>query len=126
MIFIHCTWRGRAQAAHRPRNDKLEIASFVILGDAELATAARRSLRSACPRRTSDHGGGQGHSAGAGACADAEHEKLYRGPQEREALYVRSVVTEVYSITTQQRQILCLDRAEMEFIRGKRVMTWTT
>jgi adenine phosphoribosyltransferase len=36
------------------------------------------------------------------------------------------VVTEVYSITTQQRQILCLDRAEMEFIRGKRVMTWTT
>ena len=31
-------------------------------------------------------------------------------------------VTEVYSITTQKKQILCLDREESELIRGKRIL----
>jgi adenine phosphoribosyltransferase len=35
---------------------------------------------------------------------------------------VNPFVTEVYSITTQKRQILCLDEAEANLIEGKKVL----
>ena len=35
---------------------------------------------------------------------------------------VNPFVTEVYSITTQKKQILCLDEAEAQMISGKRVL----
>jgi adenine phosphoribosyltransferase len=35
---------------------------------------------------------------------------------------VEPLITEVFSITTQKQQILCLDSSESEYINGKRVV----
>lgn len=102
--------------------DDLAIASFVILGDTQLVEGAAKLLKEKLP------------AVDVFITAEAkgiplvfELSRIY-GMQQyivaRKSIkpyMVSPLVTEVYSITTQKKQILCLDQAEAAAIEGKRV-----
>jgi len=104
-----------------PITDKLCIASFVILGDAELVEKAAEALAGKLP------------PVDAIVTAEAKGIPLAYELSRRLGLgrYVvarKSVkpymaaplLHKVVSITTQKEQVLALDRADAEFLRGKR------
>lgn len=104
-------------------SDSLEIASFVILGDTELVTHAAQELKEKIPEVdyliTAEAKG-----------IPLVHELSRLLGMKRYFVARKSIkpymtepfVTEVYSITTQQKQILCLEREESELINGKRIL----
>ena len=102
--------------------DALSIASFVILGDTELVEEAAKKLKDKLPE------------VDVLITAEAKGIPLIfelsriRGMKQyivaRKSIkpyMVSPLVTEVYSITTQKKQILCLDETEAAAIKGKRV-----
>jgi len=103
--------------------DNLEIASFVLLGDAELVTAAAEVLVKSIPDAdyliTAEAKG----IPLVQEMARLLGMKRYFVARKSIKPYMQNpFVTEVYSITTQQKQILCLDREESERIAGKRIV----
>ncbi|WP_164214378.1 phosphoribosyltransferase family protein [Virgibacillus sp. YIM 98842] len=105
-----------------PVNKDINIASFVLLGDTELVTAAAPLLSEKLPE------------ADILVTAEAKgipfvHElskilNMQRYIVARKSVkpYMKNPLTyEVHSITTQSSQILCLDEADVERIQGKRV-----
>lgn len=103
--------------------DSLEIASFVILGDSELVLHAAEELRKKIPEVD--------YLITAEAKGIPLVQELSRLLGMKRYFVARKsikpymtdpFVTEVYSITTQDRQILCLEREESEMINGKRIL----
>ena len=102
--------------------DDLSIASFVILGDTELVCAAALEIVKRLPEVdilvTAE-------AKGIPIVFEVSrllHMKNYIIARKSIKPYMESpVVDEVFSITTQKKQILCLDKKDADTIRGKRV-----
>lgn len=104
-------------------SDTLEIASFVILGDVELAVQAAAELVARIPQVdyliTAEAKG-----------IPLVHElarilgmkRYFVARKSIKPYMTEPLVIEVYSITTQTKQLLCLSREESEEIRGKRIL----
>lgn len=103
-------------------SDNLCIASFVILGDAELVSAAAPKIVKKLPNvdvlLTAE---------AKGIPLVFEMSKLLKMGRyivARKSIkpYMNSpIIDEVVSITTQDKQLLCLDEQDAEYIKGKRV-----
>lgn len=103
--------------------DTLEIASFVILGDAELVIESAKELIKKLPEVD--------YLITAEAKGIPLVQELARLLGMRQYFVARKNIkpymtepftTEVYSITTQAKQILCLEKEESELIKGKRIL----
>lgn len=103
--------------------DSLEIASFVILGDSELVIRAAEELKKKIPEVD--------YLITAEAKGIPLVQELARLLGMKQYFVARKsikpymtepFVTEVYSITTQAKQILCLEKEESELIKGKRIL----
>ncbi len=106
-----------------PISDTLYIGAFVIFGDPELTENCARELLKIAP----------GHdvvitaeSKGiplAHEMARQSGNKRYVLARKAPKLYMKNVFTvEVNSITTDHKQILCLDGADAEYLKGRRVL----
>lgn len=103
--------------------DNLEIASFVILGDSELVINAALELKSKIPEVdyliTAE-------AKGIPLCQELARllgmKRYFVARKSIKPYMAEPFVTEVYSITTQAKQILCLEREESELINGKRIL----
>ena len=103
--------------------DTMEIASFVILGDAEISIRAAEELVKKLPEFdvliTAE-------AKGIPLVQELAHleglDKYIVARKNVKPYMVEPLVTEVFSITTQKQQILCLDRSESEYIKGKKVV----
>ena len=88
-------------------NDHMDIAAFIMLGDAELTVAAATELLKKCPEFDILLTAGKPY-----ICA-RKGEKLYMADP---------VVVEDQSITTAGKQKLVIDRKELDKMSGKRVL----
>lgn len=103
--------------------DKMEIASFVILGDAEISIKAAKELLFKLPEFdvliTAE-------AKGIPLVQELAHlkglDKYIVARKSIKPYMIEPLVTEVFSITTQRQQILCLDRSESDYIKGKKVV----
>lgn len=106
-----------------PLSDDRMIAAFVIFGDMELTTACARELNARIPEHdvmiTAE-------SKGIPLICEMARlagERRYLLARKAPKLYMRDVFsTEVRSITTGHWQTLCLDGADADYMRGKRVV----
>lgn len=106
-----------------PLNDKLMIGAFVIFGDMELTTACAKALVDRIPEHdvmiTAE-------SKGIPLICEMSRlqgNERYVLARKAPKLYMKNVLTvEVNSITTDHKQTLCLDGADAEYMRGKRVV----
>ena len=106
-----------------PLNESLYIAAFVIFGDVELTTRTAEALLKIAPEHdviiTAESKG----IPIAYEMARQEGVNRYLIARKAPKLYMRNVfTTEVHSITTANKQILCLDGDDAEYMRGKRVL----
>lgn len=104
-------------------SDNMNIASFVLLGDAELVVKASEKLIERIPKVdyliTAEAKG----IPLVQEMARILNMKQYFVARKSVKPYMTDpFVTEVYSITTQKKQILCLDREESNKIKGKRIL----
>lgn len=102
--------------------DDLSIASFVILGDTELVCAAARKLAQQLPEvdvLITAEAKGIPLIFEISRLLDM---KQYIVARKSVKPYMDTpIVDEVESITTQKKQILCLDKKDASYIKGKRV-----
>ena len=106
-----------------PLNDKLMIGAFVIFGDMELTTACAQALVDRIPAHdvmiTAE-------SKGIPLICEMSRlqgNERYVLARKAAKLYMKNVIkVEVNSITTDHRQTLCLDGADAEYMKGKRVV----
>lgn len=104
-------------------SDLLEIASFVILGDSELVINAAEELKGKIPEvdylMTAE-------AKGIPLVQELAHclkmKRYFVARKSIKPYMIDPFVTEVYSITSQKKQILCLDKEESELIKGKRIL----
>ena len=106
-----------------PISDELNIGAFVIFGDPELTTACAEELLKRAPEHdvmiTAESKGIPLICEMARLNGNARYVLARKSPK----LYMRNVfVSEVRSITTDHVQTLCLDGADAEYMRGKRVL----
>ena len=106
-----------------PLSDKLMIGAFVIFGDPELTTACAKALLARCPEHdvliTAESKGIPLVCEMAQLNGNARYVLARKSPK----LYMRDVVSvTVRSITTDHEQTLCLDGADAEYMKGKRVV----
>lgn len=103
--------------------DLLSIASFVILGDAELVINAAKELKERIPEVdyliTAE-------AKGIPLIQELSRllgmKRYFVARKSIKPYMTNPFVTEVYSITTQKKQILCLEEEESKLIKGKRVL----
>lgn len=103
--------------------DTLEIASFVILGDSELVIHAAEELKNRIPEVdyliTAE-------AKGIPLVQELSRllgmKRYFVARKSIKPYMTEPFVTEVYSITTQAKQILCLEKEEAELIKGKRIL----
>jgi len=103
--------------------DTLEIASFVLLGDCELVINAAKELLNKIPEAdyliTAE-------AKGIPLVQELSRllgmKRYFVARKSIKPYMTEPFVTEVYSITTQERQILCLEKEESEMIKGKRIL----
>ena len=104
-------------------SDNLDIASFVLLGDAELVVKAAAALKERVPEVdyliTAE---AKGIPLVQEMARIMNMKRYFVARKSVKPYMLEPFVTEVYSITTQKKQILCLDREESEMIRGKRIL----
>ena len=106
-----------------PLNDELMIGAFVIFGDMELTTACAKALVERIPEHdvmiTAE-------SKGIPLICEMSRlqgNERYVLARKAPKLYMKNVLTvEVNSITTDHKQTLCLDGADAEYMKGKRVV----
>lgn len=106
-----------------PISDTLKIGAFVIFGDPELTTACAAELNRRCPEHdvliTAE-------SKGIPLICEMARlfgNERYVLARKSAKLYMRNVFSaEVRSITTDHKQVLYLDGADAEYLRGKRVV----
>ena len=106
-----------------PLNDKLKIGAFVIFGDVELTEACARELLKRAPEHdimiTAESKG----IPLVYEMARQSGENRYLLARKAPKLYMQNVFTvKVNSITTAKEQVLCLDGADAEFMKGRRVL----
>ena len=106
-----------------PLNDKLMIGAFVIFGDVELTSACASELLKRAPEHdvliTAESKG----IPLVYEMARQEGGSRYLLARKAPKLYMKNVFTvEVNSITTANRQVLCLDGEDAEYMKGKRVI----
>ncbi|MEW9122473.1 MAG: phosphoribosyltransferase family protein [Thermotaleaceae bacterium] len=103
--------------------DSLEIASFVILGDAELVIHAAEVLKKKIPEVdyliTAE---AKGIPLVQELARLLGMKRYFVARKSIKPYMTEPFVTEVYSITTQQKQILCLEKEESQLIKGKRIL----
>lgn len=104
-------------------NDELYIGAFVIFGDVELTCACARELLKIAPEHdvliTAESKG----IPLVYEMARQHGENHYLIARKAPKLYMRNVFsTEVTSITTENRQLLCIDQQDADFMRGRRVL----
>ncbi len=104
-------------------NDELYIGAFVIFGDVELTVACARDLLKIAPEHdiliTAESKG----IPLVYEMARQHGENKYLIARKAAKLYMRNVFsTEVTSITTANRQHLCIDQADADLMRGRRVL----
>ena len=104
-------------------NDNLYIGAFVIFGDVELTCACARDLLKIAPEHdiliTAESKG----IPLVYEMARQEGGSRYLLARKAPKLYMKNVFTvEVNSITTANRQVLCLDGEDAEYMKGKRVI----
>lgn len=104
-------------------SDTLEIASFVILGDAELVVRAAAELVTRIPQVdyliTAE---AKGIPLVQELARLLGMKRYFVARKSIKPYMTEPLVIEVYSITTQTKQILCLSREESELIDGKRIL----
>ena len=104
-------------------NDQLSIAAFVLFGDVEMTVAAAAALLKAAPDfdiliTAEAKGIPLVHEM-----ARQHGEATYFVARKVAKLYMKGVFSvELKSITTENRQTLCIDTAEADIMRGKRVL----
>ena len=106
-----------------PINDDLYIAAFVLFGDVELTVACARELLKKAPEFdvmiTAES---KGIPLVYEMAKQAGMNK-YLLARKSAKLYMRDVVSvELQSITTARRQVLYIDRDDMQYMKGKRVL----
>lgn len=105
-----------------PIAENLSIASFVILGDTELVTAAAPLLAERLPEVdvliTAE---AKGIPLIFEVSRVLQMKKYYVARKSTKPYMDAPLINEVESITTQKKQILCLDGADAREIAGKRV-----
>lgn len=103
--------------------DSMEIASFVLLGDAQLVVKAADELVKRVPQVdyliTAE---AKGIPLVQEMARILGMPRYFVARKSVKPYMTDPFVTEVYSITTQKKQILCLDREESSMIRGKRIL----
>lgn len=104
-------------------NDDLYIAAFVIFGDVELTVACARELLKIAPEHdiliTAESKG----IPLVYEMARQHGENRYLVARKAPKLYMQKVFsTEVTSITTPNRQMLCIDQNDANYMKGKRVL----
>lgn len=103
-------------------SDDLSIAAFIMFGDVELTVACAKALLEKAPEFDVIV------TAEAKAIPLAyemsrQSGKKYIPARKGKKLYMQDpVVIEVQSITTKNVQSLCIDRPELEYLNGKRVL----
>ena len=103
-------------------NDHMDIAAFIMLGDAELTVAAATELLKKCPEfdillTAEAKGIPLAHEM------SRQSGKPYICARKGEKLYMADpVVVEDQSITTAGKQKLVIDRKELDKMSGKRVL----
>lgn len=104
-------------------SDNLSIASFVLLGDAELVVKAADDLIQKIPQVdymiTAE---AKGIPLVQEMARRMEMPRYFVARKSVKPYMEDPFVTEVYSITTQKKQILCLDREEANMIKGKKIL----
>ncbi|NLM74518.1 MAG: adenine phosphoribosyltransferase [Clostridiaceae bacterium] len=106
-----------------PINEDLYIAAFVLFGDVELTVACARELIKKAPEFdvmiTAE-------SKGIPLVYEMAKQmgmNKYLLARKMAKLYMRDVVSvELQSITTAKKQVLYIDRSDMEYMKGKRVL----
>ncbi|MFT8708495.1 MAG: phosphoribosyltransferase family protein [Sporolactobacillus sp.] len=106
-----------------PIAEHLAIASFVILGDAELVTQAAEALVPKLPKAdllvTAE-------AKGIPLCQELARllgmPRFVVARKSVKPYMLHPLITEVESITTQKKQILCLDASDVQLIHGKQVI----
>ena len=106
-----------------PLNDKLMIGAFVIFGDMELTTACAKALVERIPEHdvmiTAE-------SKGIPLICEMsrlQNNERYVLARKAPKLYMKNVLkVSVNSITTDHQQTLCLDGADAEYLKGKKVV----
>ena len=106
-----------------PVNENLYIGAFVIFGDVELTVACARELLKRAPEHdvliTAESKG----IPLVYEMARQNNENRYLIARKAAKLYMSNVFsTTVNSITTARQQTLCIDGADAEFMKGKRVV----
>ena len=106
-----------------PLNDRMQIAGFVLLGDPELTAACAAALLQAAPAYdcliTAEAKG----IPLAHEMARQAGNQRYIVARKKPKLYMTGVTeVRVHYITTEGEQYLCLDAADAERMRGKRVL----
>lgn len=103
--------------------DSLEIASFVILGDSELVINAAAELKDKLPQAdyliTAE---AKGIPLVQELARLLGMKRYFVARKSIKPYMTEPFITEVYSITTQVKQILCLEKEESELISGKRIL----
>ncbi|TGA99842.1 adenine phosphoribosyltransferase [Sporolactobacillus shoreae] len=124
MSFYHLNVAGVERDLPMVRiTDDLEIASFVILGDAELIIHAAAALKDKLPEAdylmTAE---AKGIPLVQELARILGMKRYFVARKSIKPYMAEPFVTEVFSITTQKKQILCLDNEESKLIEGKRVI----
>ena len=106
-----------------PVNDKLYIGAFVMFGDVELTGACARELLKLAPEHdvliTAESKG----IPLVYEMARQEGVNHYIVARKGPKLYMENIIyTEVNSITTEKKQVLCIGSKEADMMRGKRVL----
>ena len=106
-----------------PLNDEIAIAGFVIFGDPELTVATARELLARAPEYdyiiTAEAKGIPLAHEMARQHGDSKYILARKAPK----LYMKNVLkVNVNSITTDHQQTLCLDGADAEYMKGKKVV----
>ena len=104
-------------------NDHMDIAAFIMLGDAELTVAAATELLKKCPDfdilLTAEAKG----IPLAHEMARQAGDKKYMLARKAPKLYMRDIFSvSVHSITTAKEQKLYLDGADAALMKGKRIL----
>lgn len=104
-------------------SETLKIASFVILGDAELVEKAGASLAEKLPDAdvliTAE---AKGIPLIYEVAKQKDMKKYIVARKSLKPYMLDPLVTKVVSITTQKEQILCLDKDEVHMLEGKKVI----
>ncbi|MEE1046720.1 MAG: phosphoribosyltransferase family protein [Clostridia bacterium] len=106
-----------------PINENLYIGAFVMFGDVEITTAAARELLKLAPEHdimiTAESKGIPLLYEMARQSGENNYIVARKGPK----LYMQNVhTTYVNSITTENKQMLCLGDSDMKAMNGKRVL----